>query len=365
MKKLFYIIILGCMYSCSSGEKHPDGIEDIFVSLEDKSLTIDKPAFETFDYVKLEMTSESVIGDVSKVVIGNERIYVLSLIDPRIFIFSLDGKYINSLKRGNGPGEVLFVSDFEYRNNNLYVLDNYRSIKQYDSDGNYIAEKYKLDSPYFSFTQADDDCLWLFDSNINGKSNHFLYYQSETNSAYGISKPNSIKGKPFVYYNFYNNGIVSLPVCDTIYSIKADKLNPEYVIHFKGRNFFEMISEKKDMSDDEFGKINRDKTVYRWIKDVTPYKSGIYFAFNYDKTYFVKHENRMTEIYTRLVEGLPDINVAAVGYTDNQIVYSLSSMNLLEYKDNNDIPDDDKLKSLYSSIQNEEDNPYLILVPTK
>ncbi|HJE47839.1 MAG TPA: 6-bladed beta-propeller [Phocaeicola coprophilus] len=107
------------MYSCSSGEKHPDVIEDIFVSLEDKSLTIDKPAFETFDYVKLEMTSESVIGDVSKVVIGNERIYVLSLIDPRIFIFSLDGKYINSLKRGNGPGEVLFVSDFEYRNNNL------------------------------------------------------------------------------------------------------------------------------------------------------------------------------------------------------------------------------------------------------
>ncbi len=100
MKKLFYIIILGCMYSCSSGEKHPDGIEDIFVSLEDKSLTIDKPAFETFDYVKLEMTSESVIGDVSKVVIGNERIYVLSLIDPRIFIFSLDGKYINSLKYG-------------------------------------------------------------------------------------------------------------------------------------------------------------------------------------------------------------------------------------------------------------------------
>lgn len=116
------------------------------------------------------MTSESVIGDVSKVVIGNERIYVLSLIDPRIFIFSLDGKYINSLKRGNGPGEVLFVSDFEYRNNNLYVLDNYRSIKQYDSDGNYIAEKYKLDSPYFSFTQVDDDCLWLFDSNINGKA---------------------------------------------------------------------------------------------------------------------------------------------------------------------------------------------------
>ena len=40
-------------------------------------------------------------------------------------------------------------------------------------------------------------------------------------------------------------------------------------------------------------------------------------------------------------------------------------MNLLEYKDNNDIPDDDKLKSLYSSIQNEEDNPYLILVSTK
>ena len=194
MKKLFYIIILGCMYSCSSGEKHPDGIEDIFVSLEDKSLTIDKPAFETFDYVKLEMTSESVIGDVSKVVIGNERIYVLSLIDPRIFIFSLDGKYINSLKRGNGPGEVLFVSDFEYRNNNLYVLDNYRSIKQYDSDGNYIAEKYKLDSPYLSFTQVDDDCLWLFDSNINGKSNHFLDYQSETDSTFGISKPNSIKG---------------------------------------------------------------------------------------------------------------------------------------------------------------------------
>jgi len=50
---------------------------------------------------------------------------------------------------------------------------------------------------------------------------------------------------------------------------------------------------------------------------------------------------------------------------ETSVIYSLSSMNLLEYKDNNDIPDDDKLKSLYSSIQNEEDNPYLILVPTK
>lgn len=50
MKKLIYIIILGCTYSCTSSEKHSDGIEDIFVSLEDKNLTIDKPAFETFDY---------------------------------------------------------------------------------------------------------------------------------------------------------------------------------------------------------------------------------------------------------------------------------------------------------------------------
>ena len=147
--------------------------------------------------------------------IGNERIYVLSLIDPRIFIFSLDGKYINSLKEGEWTGRSSFLSVILSIETITYVLDNYRSIKQYDSDGNYIAEKYKLDSPYFSFTQADDDCLWLFDSNINGKSNHFLYCQSETNSTYGISKPNSIKGKPFVYYNFYNNGIVSLPVCDT------------------------------------------------------------------------------------------------------------------------------------------------------
>lgn len=55
------------------------------------------------------MTSESVIGDVSKVVIGNERIYVLSLIDPRIFIFSLDGKYITASK-GAMDREKFFLS---------------------------------------------------------------------------------------------------------------------------------------------------------------------------------------------------------------------------------------------------------------
>ena len=73
---------------------------------------------------------------------------------------------------------------------------------------------------------------------------------------------------------------------------------------------FDIKYEKKDMSDDEFGKINRDKTVYRWIKDVTPYKSGIYLSL----IHICQEEIRM-DIGGRTQTGRMSIQISSTAQT--------------------------------------------------
>ena len=50
--------------------------------------------------VKLDTVSESLLSEVSKVLVGEDLLYVLPLMVPRVFIFSKEEKYIHSLKRG-------------------------------------------------------------------------------------------------------------------------------------------------------------------------------------------------------------------------------------------------------------------------
>lgn len=59
----------------------------------------------------------------------NDRVYVLSMLEPTLFIFDKSGKYQSKLAKGQGPGEVTFVSDMAVYHDTLYVLDGYRSMK--------------------------------------------------------------------------------------------------------------------------------------------------------------------------------------------------------------------------------------------
>ena len=117
-----------------------------------------------FDFVKLDTVSEALLSDVSKVLAGEDRLYVLPVMDARVFIFTKEGKYVNSLRMGQGPGEVRCVYDMKVHDGFLYAFDNFRTIRKYDKDGNYIEDVY---------TRNDYNLLMEFEQNQLGEG---IYY---------------------------------------------------------------------------------------------------------------------------------------------------------------------------------------------
>ena len=163
---LLFLLIL--FISCNQ-QKSGNVFETIEIDLDDKELICsESAAFDSCSIVQLEVTENSLLGDIAKVVCIKDRIYILSMMDPTLFIFDKSGKFISKLNTGKGPGEIIFVSDIVVHNDTLLILDNYRVIKSYDLDGNYIEEKMKLDSPYFSMYLMRQTVITLIGNLLKG-----------------------------------------------------------------------------------------------------------------------------------------------------------------------------------------------------
>lgn len=366
MRKFVFIIVavVALMWGCNSKNETAMKVQNIEVDVNMQNQASTRAAFESFDYVKLEMTSESLIPDVAKVIANDTRIYVLSM-RGEVFVFSREGKYINKLNRGKGPGEILFVSDISVVDDELYVLDNYRTIRKYNSDGSFIEVIEALEEPFFSMAYEGEKLL-LFDPHINKRSDFMLRMISKEKTTNLLPKKETVKTLSFLYYNFYNKGYLSYPLSDTIYHyVDSTDIVPKYHIQFKGKNYYEKINADK-YTMEEFCELNQDKSYYRWLRDVVPYNSGFYFSFSYDQTYFARFENGSLSIYSKLVNGLPvpEQMAMAVGFTDTEIIYAYMPEELKDYLSREENKIGSMEKTLYDSLK-DDDNPVLVFLKLK
>ena len=93
---------------------------------------------DTMLFIPLETTPESIIAYPSKIMMTDDRIFVLDS-EHNIVIFDNNGRYISSLKKGQGPGEInkLMSVSYNYLEQQLMVIQN-KWIMYYDKDGNPI-----------------------------------------------------------------------------------------------------------------------------------------------------------------------------------------------------------------------------------
>ena len=111
-------------------------------------IKVDKPfyvekfsnIFSNVNYVTLEETRNSIIGNISKLEITNDGDFIV--FDARagaVFRFASDGKFLNNIGfRGSGAKEYVFPDDMKYDpfNNKVLVWDNGKSvILTYNIDG--------------------------------------------------------------------------------------------------------------------------------------------------------------------------------------------------------------------------------------
>jgi hypothetical protein len=82
-----------------------------------------------FKAIKLEFTDQSMIGDIRKIVIHDNRIYVLDTFGAKsVMVFGMDGKFIHRIgTNGKGPGQYLLPKDFVIDDKNeIEIIDNQR-----------------------------------------------------------------------------------------------------------------------------------------------------------------------------------------------------------------------------------------------
>ncbi|MGL5636737.1 MAG: 6-bladed beta-propeller [Bacteroidales bacterium] len=345
MKNLFLFSVL-FLFGCEQENKKQ--FNEIVVDVNQIST---EPAFKDFQIVQLELTEESMLKDIMRVAIGENRIYALGMTMPGVYIFDGSGKFITKLKRGSGPGEIIYPSDMQLKNDTLFVIDNYRKIKAYDIDGEYYKDVSSFKNPTFSFYPTENG-FFLLDPNHYSKSDWMLSFLSNDGTLTGLKKKKeAVKNIAFISSNLLKKDTYSDPFTDTIFRIdaKQGQIEPMFKINFNGKFISPEIYAEHINGDDGQNEINK---YTRWIGDVVTSGDSLFFSYMYDKNYFVRSINGKTQISSAFLSGFPPMNNKAMGAIGNKLIYAYQPSEMSAYMNEN--PIDPELVPLYNSASDEE-----------
>lgn len=258
MNKNFFIGYLVCILisSCAQVtikecEINQDG--DILIIKPDYS----EPVFEisslidSVRYVKLELTDNSMIGDLTKILIFEDKIYALDTKTSSLFVFDMNGKYLSKIHNvGPGPEEYtqldFFTIDKGKRHIILTDLVGYW-VMRYDFEGNFISRQKipfwirdiaPISNGGFVFYMnyinnsrrfEKEFNFYYMDSLLQIKKAYFPYETFKIGLAARIFR-SPAEGVFFDFGDFFN---FATAYNDTIYKVNIDGLIPNYVFDFQ------------------------------------------------------------------------------------------------------------------------------------
>lgn len=349
MKNCFLLIAIASFLLGCSGNKKENTLQDeedtpvINLSSDNVSKVALLPLSEAaakVEIVSLEVTDESLIGEITKMKVTDSDIWVKHYKDNHLLRFSRSGKFLNKVgKVGQGPEEYIRMADFFVDENTkeVYIQTTIVGVKVYDYEGNYkrTAAKTSPDdvfmTMYFQFALYDNkffiaqnmafinkptpkDSVWSFawvDSTYQKKKifkNPAHIGREEEIMKNGINFQQFVNYwlEPFTSIDTYGNQLtLKYPDTDTIYRYDspANELVPQYIISTH--------EEKGDYGATHVWFRERSAFDYFSIYSYYPSKDNIYllcskgetiYTYCYDKqTGKVKVKERKSEITERML----------------------------------------------------------------
>lgn len=257
-----YIILLSVLLfvSCTrnKSEKADTNVQNselYTIPVTDLKFQMDvSPYIKNIKYVKLEMTDESMIGDICSMEAFDDKLYIFDDVTRSVYVFSIEGYFLFTLNKvGQGPGEYTQIDFFSLdRNERQMIVADLVSynILRYDLDGNFVSKQkinYWLDGIY---PIEDKSFIALTNYRNNSEKienqHNILFLDSMSNITCGyfpypskdISKlrfPISSGNAGFYYggniCNYFNR------LQDTVYSVSNNTLTPKYVFDFGDKKF--------------------------------------------------------------------------------------------------------------------------------
>lgn len=276
---LKFFLLSFFIFSCSdsvSKKVGSDSLEKIDLTLKEQSEIKLSQYFDGVKYVKLELTDESMIGNVSAIKHHSGKIYILdSYVAKAVFVFNEDGEYINKIgTQGKGRGEFRFlIRDFNISGNKIYLLVDQNRVFSYAIDGSFIKEFRLPIRNVRSFYPIAEK--WIFISSG-------IREDSESNRVYICDNKFKVKKEFFSYhledipirgtrenFEYENNYISYIPQCDTLFQFtKEGKVLPKYLLK---------IPEEKNITNEDIQQLRQE---YKRKELVDKFKEKIVVVMN-------------------------------------------------------------------------------------
>lgn len=147
MKNLYKIplFILAILLASCSEENNVDSTHITVLNIEEgiknmSDIQLSKYA-SSVEYIPLETSNESFLGEISDFVATDSNFYLCSTNGNSVMEFSNDGKFVKAIgTKGRGPGEHMGIDRiFPTQNEGIGIMTFNKSIL-YDKSGNYVME---------------------------------------------------------------------------------------------------------------------------------------------------------------------------------------------------------------------------------
>lgn len=240
-------IILLFLWGCSDKNTEKNNVDNnqilhFDVTSWEKEKTIPLKILDDIDFIPLETNDECLIGEIIKIVIENDLIYIQDRgYNQSILIFKLSGEYVNQIgSRGKGPGEFLEISDFVVDHNNLelLVLDmRQKKVIKYNLHNGDFKNEIKIDFSAINFVKLSNNKLCFY-SNLPHHIKGLDYSITILDENYKLSNnylpkdiydtflnyPHSLYKSESVYFASYFK--------DTVYKITENGVIPSISFNF-------------------------------------------------------------------------------------------------------------------------------------
>ncbi len=253
MKEAILFIIFVISLGCAEERRDEAGCLHVPVPAQFQPLQADS-LFSAVDYILLETNGNSLLTDIDKLDMTEDRIYILDRRQGVLMQFDRDGKFISKLDRkGRGKGEYPRLDDFFIEDSLVYILSSdIRKILIYDKQFDFIAD-FTIDS-YATNMTCLKDTLFLFTNFSSPELTNFYAYHLREGKVLNRFHPflEKQKGVGYTQTTFaeYNNEIYGfLPFDFSIYKLSAAGTERIYRLDFGRQN--SCPQGFKDFSDEE------------------------------------------------------------------------------------------------------------------
>jgi hypothetical protein len=235
--------------SCGHQKEQRESVNEDYVTIpvpeqdmnRDMDHVISLSAFvDKIDIIPLEFNDSCILGEIGKVAICGDNIFVLERRRPgagTVYRFDMQGNFLNSIGSiGQGPGELVVLRDFAVNEEDrlIYLQDNYRqSILSCTFDGE-VKEVIKINQ-YADHIHYKNGLFYLFqDQPVKGE-----LYSLVIRDIHGGIKERFFPSKQYILnmghhvFTPQEEGVLFFkPMNDTIYFLRGTEMSHLYWVDF-------------------------------------------------------------------------------------------------------------------------------------